>query len=155
MGLTPKQREFVDNYVRHGNGQAAAVAAGYSRSRARQAAHALLSNDKIQAEIEKRQMKPSLAAVVKGSKDITPEYIEGLILHFIEEIETHGLGAWQVTGLAKFIEMLAKSRGMFTDKIEVDLGKNIMEKLLEGRQRARLEPEEVKALSEGNDGTRN
>lgn len=92
MSLTPKQRQFVDSYLRHVNGQVAAVDAGYSRARARQAAHEILSNDEVCAEIEKRQMKPSLAAVVKSSKDITPEYFDGTILRIIEEIEKHGLG---------------------------------------------------------------
>jgi len=150
MSLTPKQRQFVNSYVRHGNGQVAAVEAGYSRERARQAAHELLKNEEVCQAIERRQIKPSLAAVVKESKDITPAYVEGLILHFIEEIEKMGLGGWQVQGLAKFIEMLAKSRGMFVDKLEVDLGSNIMEKLLEGRQRARLDlaPAEIVAAAE-------
>ncbi len=55
MSLTPKQRQFVDSYVRHGNAQVAAVEAGYSRDRARQAAHEILKNEQVAAEIEKRQ----------------------------------------------------------------------------------------------------
>lgn len=156
--LTPKQRQFIESYVRHGNAQVAAVEAGYSRGRARQAAHEILRNVEVAAEIEKRQTKASLTELTKSSKDITDEYVLGLIVKQISAIEEHGLGAWQVQGLAKFIEMLAKSRGMFTDKVEVDLGSNIMEKLLEGRQRARLEvkeevlePEQPKALPEGSD----
>ena len=114
MALTPRQRQFVESMVRHGNAQAAACEAGYSRTRAKQAAHELLKNPEVCQAIERRQIKPSLAAVVKESKDITPAYVEGLILHFIEEIEKTGLGSWQATSLAKFIEMLAKTRGMFT-----------------------------------------
>lgn len=151
MSLTPRQRQFVDSYVRHGNAQVAAVEAGYSRDRARQAAHELLSNQEVTAEIEKRQTKASLTELTKTSKDITDEYVLGLIVKQISAIEDHGLGGWQVQGLAKFIEMLARYRGMFTEKFEIDLGSGIMEKLLEGRQRARLEPETAKTLPEGND----
>jgi hypothetical protein len=149
MSLTPKQRQFVDSYLRHGNASVAAVEAGYSRERARQAGHEILKNEKVAAEIEKRQTKASLTEITT-SKDINDEYVLGLIVKQISAIEAHGYGGWQVQGLAKFIEMLARYRGMFTEKIEVDLGGNIMQKLLEGRQRARLEPE--KALPEGNNG---
>ena len=155
MGLTPKQRQFVDSYVRHGNGQVAAVEAGYSRTRARQAAHEILKNDEVCNEIEKRQTKASLADLTKSSKDITDDYVLGLIVKQIAAIKAHGLGGWQVQGLAKFIEMLARYRGMFTDKIEVDVGSSIMEKLLEGRQRARLDVAEPKALAEADNGTGN
>jgi|SRR5579864_1236226 len=140
MSLTPKQRQFVDSYVRHGNAQVAAVEAGYSRARARQASHEILKNEEVCAEIEKRQTTASLAEVTKSSKDITDEYVLGLIVKQISAIEAHGYGGWQVQGLAKFIEMLGRYRGMFTEKVEVDLGSNIMEKLLERRQRARLGP---------------
>jgi terminase small subunit-like protein len=133
MSLTPKQRQFVDSYLRHGNASVAAVEAGYSRERARQAAHEILKNEKVAAEIEKRQTKASLTEITKSSKDINDEYVLGLIVKQISAIEEHGLGGWQVQGLAKFIEMLARYRGMFTEKIEVDLGGNIMQKLLEGR----------------------
>jgi hypothetical protein len=133
MSLTPKQRPFVDSYLRHGNASVAAVEAGYSRERARQAAHEILKNEKVAAEIEKRQTKASLTEITKSSKDINDEYVLGLIVKQISAIEEHGLGGWQVQGLAKFIEMLARYRGMFTEKIEVDLGGNIMQKLLEGR----------------------
>jgi len=146
--LTLRQYKFVESYVRHGNGQVAANEAGYSRDRARQAADELLKNPAVRAEIEKRQTKPSLAAVVKSSKDITPEYFDGLILRILEGIEQHGLGNWQVTGLAKFVEMLGRRKGFFTEKVEVDLGENIMQALLEGRQRARLEAKEVEKLDE-------
>ena len=146
--LTVRQYRFVDSYLRHGNATVAAVEAGYSRDRARQAADELLKNPAVRAEIEKRQTKPSLAAVVKSSKDITPEYFDGTILRIIEEIEKHGLGSWQITGLAKFVEMLGRRKGFFQEKIEVDLGENIMQALLEGRQRARLETKEAEELDE-------
>jgi hypothetical protein len=151
MSLTPRQRQFIDSYIRHGNGQVAAVEAGYSRDRARQAAHELLSNEAVTSEIERRQTKASLADLTKGSKDITDDYVLGLIVKQISAIEEHGYGSWQVQGLARFIEMLGRYRGMFTEKLQVDLGSNIMEKLLEGRQRARLEPEAPKSLPEGVD----
>ena len=154
MSLMPKQRLFVDSYVRHGNGQVAAVEAGYSRDRARQAAHEIRKNPEVVAEIERRQTKASLADLTKSPKDIDEAYILGLIIKQMSAIEEHGMGGWQVTGLAKFIEMLARYRGMFHDKVEVDVGQNIMEKLLEGRQRARLEVTQPKEL-EAENGTGN
>src|SRR6266496_719603 len=126
MSLTPRQRQFIDSYIRHGNGQVAAVEAGYSRNRARQVSHELLSNEVVTSEIERRQTKASLADLTKGSKDITDDYVLGLIVKQISAIEEYGYGGWQVQGLARFIEMLGRYRGMFVEKVQVDLGSNIM-----------------------------
>jgi phage terminase small subunit len=53
--LSPKQARFVDEFGLDHNGTRAAVAAGYGAAGASVAAHRLLRNDKVRAEIEARQ----------------------------------------------------------------------------------------------------
>lgn len=52
QALTPKQREFVRQYMVDLNGAAAAVRAGYAERSARQQAHRLLTNADVRAAIE-------------------------------------------------------------------------------------------------------
>ncbi len=49
MGLNPKQKKFVEEYLTIGNGKAAAVAAGYSPKSAESQASRLLSMPEVQA----------------------------------------------------------------------------------------------------------
>jgi phage terminase small subunit len=49
--LLPRQQEFVEQYVKDGNGTRAARAAGYSERGARDQAHRLLSMPEIRAAI--------------------------------------------------------------------------------------------------------
>jgi phage terminase small subunit len=53
--LTPKQARFVDEFGLDHNGTRAAIAAGYGAAGAAVAAHRLLRNDKVRAEIAARQ----------------------------------------------------------------------------------------------------
>ena len=54
--LTPRQRQFVAEYLVDGNGARAAVAAGYGRAGAKVTAHRLThANPAVQAEIQVRQ----------------------------------------------------------------------------------------------------
>src|SRR5665213_3598658 len=52
--LTAKQMRFVQEYVAHGNGTRAAIAAGYSAKTARAIACENLKKLEIKAEVEKR-----------------------------------------------------------------------------------------------------
>jgi phage terminase small subunit len=61
--LTFKQERFVSEYMRHGNGARAAVAAGYSRHTARAIASENLRKPSIAAEIARRQAKHQKADV--------------------------------------------------------------------------------------------
>ena len=49
MGLNPRQKRFVEEYLRLGSGKDAAVAAGYSAKAAEQQASRLLSMPEVQA----------------------------------------------------------------------------------------------------------
>src|SRR5215469_8288148 len=79
MSLTPKQRQFVDSYVRHGNAQVAAVEAGYARDRARQAAHEILKNEKVTAEIERRQLRLAVTALAGFASASIPVRLSSVI----------------------------------------------------------------------------
>lgn len=50
------------------------------------------------------------------------------------------------------MEMLGRRKGFFQERVEVDMGQNMVQILLGGRQRARLEAKEEKP-EDGNDGT--
>jgi hypothetical protein len=89
MSLTPRQRAFVEKFVANGcNAQLAAISAGCSKARARQAAHECLKNEEVQALIEKRQAsalnKPETA-------NITDAYVLGGIRGLITRIEPYVL----------------------------------------------------------------
>lgn len=59
MGLTPKQRRFVEQYLVDLNGKQAAIRTGYSPKTAEVQASRLLSKAKVRAEVAKRQGKIS------------------------------------------------------------------------------------------------
>lgn len=54
MGITAKQKVFVENYLRSWNATQAAIAAGYSERSARAIGCALLTNIDIKAEVAQR-----------------------------------------------------------------------------------------------------
>ena len=55
--LTPRQERFVDEYLLDLNGKQAAIRAGYSERTAEVQASRLLSNVKVQAQIQKRRQE--------------------------------------------------------------------------------------------------
>lgn len=55
--LTPRQERFVDEYLLDLNGKQAAIRAGYSEKTAEVQASRLLSNVKVQAQIQKRRQE--------------------------------------------------------------------------------------------------
>ena len=70
------------------NGEIAAISAGYSKTRARQAAHECLKNEEVCALIEKRQT-PALGKL--DSADITDAYVLNGISGLIGRIEVTAL----------------------------------------------------------------
>lgn len=55
MGLTERQRKFVEEYVLDGNAMQSAIRAGYSKSYAKANSYKLLDNVGIQKAIEEKQ----------------------------------------------------------------------------------------------------
>lgn len=62
MGLTNKQRVFVEEYLRCWNATEAALVAGYADRSARQQGSRLLTNDDIAAEIKLRVAEKAMTA---------------------------------------------------------------------------------------------
>lgn len=62
MTLNPKQARFVTEYLVDLNGAAAAIRAGYSENRAKQAAYELLEREDVKAAIDELQAKRSAEA---------------------------------------------------------------------------------------------
>ncbi len=75
MSLTAKQARFVEEYLFDLNGTAAAIRAGYRKSRARQQAYRLSKKPEVQeaiaAAIEERSKRTQVSQdeVIKGLKD--------------------------------------------------------------------------------------
>ncbi len=75
MALSYQHQRFADEFVAcDGNGAKAAVRAGYSKRRARQTAHDLVTNRDIAEEIEKQRRRLAEKVQVKAEK-ILAEYM--------------------------------------------------------------------------------
>jgi len=62
--LTFKQQRFVTEYIKHGNGQKAAEAAGYAKNSARIRAATLLTNSNVKAQLDKVREKETNKAIL-------------------------------------------------------------------------------------------
>jgi len=145
MSLTPRQRAFAEKFVANGcNGELAAISAGYSKARARQATHECLKNEEVQALIERRQT-PVLAKLDNANVD--DAFVLNGICALITRIETYGLGSWQSASLLKCYELLGRYRKLFTERVELSVDDKIIERLEAARRLAaaaqQLEPPEL------------
>jgi Terminase small subunit len=139
LGLTPRQRAFAEKFVANGcNGEIAAISAGYSKTRARQAAHECLKNEEVQALIERRQT-PVLTKLETANVD--DAFVLNGICALISRIETYGLGGWQAAALTKCYELLGRYRELFTERLELCVDDKIIERLEAARRRQ--EPPEL------------
>lgn len=140
--LTKKQQLFVNEFCSNptmGKTEAAR-AAGFSKSRAAITACELMKNPEVQNEIKRRLEKRIDLA------DVNPETVIEELLSVIEACKQAGAGAWQMTARLKAIELLGKHLRMFSERVEVGVDGELMERLMEGRRRAGvLRPEELKA----------
>ena len=129
-GLTERQKRFVLEYLRNGgNGQEAAIAAGYSPKSAASQASRMLTDDKVLA------YKRAQARQVYNSIGITPAQIGieawGIYKkcmaaepHLSWDSESHsyvpdGTFVFDSRGALKALEMLGKMEGMFKERVEV------------------------------------
>jgi len=115
MALTAKRRAFVREYIKDFNATQAALRAGYAESSARQTASDLLSNPDIQIEIEKHQEAARSEAILTLSE--LQEWWSNLVTGQDPDART--------TDRLKASELLGKSQGAFTDKVEQSGGMTI------------------------------
>jgi phage terminase small subunit len=132
--LTANRQLFIANYLTDPkrNGAKAAIAAGFSRKRAKITACELLKDPEIEAEIE-RQTSMRLEKLHLDADMV----IAGLVAE-IENSKKAGSGAWQASTRLKAYELLGRHLKMFTDKVEFDVDDLLIERLLAGRKRAGL-----------------
>lgn len=127
--LTERQKKFVLEYLRNGgNGQQAAISAGYSPRSAAVQASRMLNDDNVLA------YKRTCARQVYNAIGITPEQIGleawGIFKkcmaaepHLEWDSEQHawvpdGTFTFDSRGALKALELIGKMEGMFTEKVE-------------------------------------
>ncbi|MGG7215363.1 terminase small subunit [Clostridium nigeriense] len=114
--LTPKQKAFADYYIENGgNATQAAIKAGYSKKYANTNANKLLQNTTISKYIEERNkiIESERIASITEVKEYWTRVMRG------EEKDQFGLDA-SLQDRNKAAESLAKTYGMFINKIESD-----------------------------------
>lgn len=114
--LTPKQKAFVDYYIETGNATEAAIRAGYSKKTARVIGQENLTKPAIKQYIDKRNkvIESERIASITEVKEYWTRVMRG------EEKDQFGLDA-SLQDRNKAAENLAKSYGMFINKIEANV----------------------------------
>ena len=114
--LTPKQKAFAVYYIETGNATEAAIRAGYSKKTARVIGQENLTKPAIKQYIDKRNkvIESERIASITEVKEYWTRVMRG------EEKDQFGLDA-SLQDRNKAAENLAKSYGMFINKIEANV----------------------------------
>lgn len=107
--LTPKQKNFADEYCAEQNATKAAIRAGYSKDTAEQQGSRLLRNVKVRQYIDEKLERLS------RKTDITAEWV-------INELKKNHQLAQQnneINASNKALELLGKHLQLFTDKMQL------------------------------------
>jgi phage terminase small subunit len=136
MGLTPKQRSFVAEYVLDHNGAAAVRRAGYSTTHARQAAAQLMRNPTVLEAIRAADQ------VRRGNLGVSSDWIVSKLVEIVERslvgdaivgpggrpvvIDGEIQMRWSPMAAVKALEILAKSLGMQVERQEVAVTGNVV-----------------------------
>lgn len=134
--MTPKQEQFVREYVIDFNGTQAAIRAGYSEKSAKVEASRLLTNADVSCAIaelveeKKQRCKVDADYVVQNLTEILERSKSGQIKMRFDPVEREmvavrddeGRPVWEFDsmGANKAAELIGKSIGMFTDRIKHD-----------------------------------
>jgi len=161
MGLTNKQRSFVEFYLQEWNATQAALKAGYSKKTAYSSGQRLLKYVEIEAEIQRRLDESAMSAdeVIQSIGEIGRASIEDLMdvddsgrmtfnfkrakeqgkLHLIKTITPtrEGLKV-ELHDRMRALELMGKHHKLFTDKVDIGLdeetAKNIISVIQHGDQ---------------------
>lgn len=128
--LTPKQEEFVKQYLVDLNATGAAVRAGYSKKTAEVQGPRLLGNVRVAEEITKRR------AVISEKLEITQEWVIKKLVDNVERAmqaepvrdrEGNETGEYTYAGSVAngALTLLGKHLGMFTDKSELKVTQEV------------------------------
>ena len=134
--LNIRQKHFVDYYIQTGNATESAKKAGYSLKSAYQVGCELLKNPKIQKALNTRQAELESELIAKDKEVL--EYLTKVMRGQTEEevVVNVGVGkgftqAQKVMAQAgakerlKAAEMLAKVKGMFINKNELEISGSV------------------------------
>ena len=147
MGLTKRKRSFITAYCEDPKiGQAdAARKAGYSITRAKQAAYELMRDPEVKREIDRQlalRNEGRIEVLVKSDK-LTPEDVISELDDIEETCKLAGPGAWQVATRVKIAELKGKYLSMWTERIEVGIDEQLIQRLEAGRRNAGLTPPQL------------
>ena len=106
--LKPKHKKFCREYVIDHKPADAYIRAGYSERGAAQSAHRLLMNADIKAEISRLEAKD------EKRTEMTKDWV----VEKLKRNENHAFQDGDITTSNKALEMLGKSVGAFTDKVD-------------------------------------
>ena len=134
--LNDRQKKFVDYYLQTGNATESAKRAGYSAKNAYQVGFVLLRNPKIQTALNTRLEKIESEMIAKDKEIL--EYLTAVMRGEKQEEIVVNVGTGkgfteaqkvksQVSAKErlKAAEMLAKVKGMFISKSEMEINGNI------------------------------
>lgn len=106
---SPQARKFVVAFFEcDHNGAAAMRATGYEGGNARERAYQLMKSDKVRDAIA------MMAVEVTKHDNVKVDFVLRKLLKGAEKAEDQG----NLSALARFLELIAKHLGMFTEKIE-------------------------------------
>jgi phage terminase small subunit len=137
--MTKKQMAFVHEFVTNPgiSRKEAAIRAGCSVKRASATASEWYRDPLIKREID-RQLAAKLGAIEKKvtSGKVSAESLTQELDEIIEACKQAGPGAYQMQARLKAIELKAKLHGLLKEKVELDFGEKIIERLDAARKRA-------------------
>jgi len=138
--LTPKQYMFVQEYLIDLNATQAAIRAGYSAKTANEQASRLLANvgvaKYVQAAMDARARKTGITAeyVLQGITEVI-ERCKQAVPVLDEEGNPTGEWRFESGSALRGYELLGKHLKLFTDKVEIDVGGALAERMKESRAR--------------------
>ena len=126
MTLTARQERFVAEYVICLNASQAALKAGYSENGAEVTGCKLLKNPKVAAAIAAKQ------AAVAERLELTAEGV----LSDLADLQAKATEAGNFSAAIRAAELRGKHLGIFTDKVDLNVGGSVTHELVRGRARA-------------------
>lgn len=134
--LTERQKRFVEEYIQSGNATQSAIKAGYSPKAAKEAASRLLTFVNVKSEVEAR-LKELESERVATTQEIQ-EYLTAVMRGELDEEVVVNVGVGKgytradkikaqvgAKDRTKAAELLAKVRGMFINKSELEVTGNL------------------------------
>ena len=139
--LTPKQEMFVREYLIDLNATQAAIRAGYSVKNADKIGSELLGKTGVKAAV---QAGMDARAEKAG---VSAEYVLNGIMKLIDRCEQavpvldnegNPTGEWRFesSSAMRGYELLGKHLKLFTDKVEIDVGGELAQRMKEARERS-------------------